>query len=89
MAIAITAATPADPSAAGVAQAPPVQKSATQSQQTTQSQPQSTDTVKITNAGQTALQESLEPQTQTATEASKGDHQAQRLLAKELAAQKT
>jgi hypothetical protein len=43
------------------------------------------DTVNISTAAQNALQESAETSTQTAKEASRGDHQAQRLLAKETA----
>ncbi|MGH9742181.1 MAG: hypothetical protein ACRD51_07485 [Candidatus Acidiferrum sp.] len=46
------------------------------------------DTVQISTAAQTALQEVQETQAQTVHEASHGDHQAQRLLAKEAAAKK-
>jgi hypothetical protein len=45
------------------------------------------DTVQISNAAK-ALQEVSETRYQTAQEASRGDHQAQKLLAKETAAQK-
>jgi hypothetical protein len=47
------------------------------------------DTVQITSAAQAALQEVIETPVQTASEARGGDHQAQRLLAKETAAQKS
>jgi hypothetical protein len=43
------------------------------------------DTVQISAAAQTALQESKESQAQTATEAAHGDRQAVKLLAKETA----
>ncbi|MDA8327322.1 MAG: hypothetical protein M0033_14095 [Nitrospiraceae bacterium] len=54
----------------------------------TQSKPQQTpnETVQISNAAQAALKELTETQAQTAKEANTGDHQAQRLLAKEAAA---
>ena len=45
-------------------------------------------TVNISSAAQTALQESQETQAQTVKEASRGDRQAGRLLAKESAAKK-
>lgn len=45
-----------------------------------------TDTVKISNAGQQALQEYRETSVQTAQEAARGDLQAKHLLAKEQAA---
>jgi hypothetical protein len=44
------------------------------------------DTATISNAGKQALQESLETNAQTTKEASHGDLQARRLLAKEAAA---
>ena len=47
------------------------------------------DTVAISNAAQTALQEAQETQAQTIKEASSGDRQAQRLVAKENAAHTT
>lgn len=53
-----------------------------------QTSPIPKDTVQISNAAQTALQESQETQAQTAKEAVGGDRQAQRLLAKETAAKK-
>jgi hypothetical protein len=43
------------------------------------------DTVQISTAAQTALQESKESQAQTAKEAAHGDRQAVKLLAKETA----
>jgi len=43
------------------------------------------DTVQISTAAQTALQESKETQAQTAQEAAHGDRQAAKLLAKETA----
>jgi hypothetical protein len=46
------------------------------------------DTVQISTAAQTAVQESRETFTQTAQEASRGDRQAAQLLAKEAAAKK-
>jgi hypothetical protein len=49
--------------------------------------PMVSDTVQISNAAR-ALQETLETPAQTAKEASRGDRQAQRLLAKETAAEK-
>ena len=54
----------------------------------TQSKPQQTakDTVQVSSAAQAMLQEATETSAQTAKEASAGDHQAQRLLAKEAAA---
>ncbi|HZC66276.1 MAG TPA: hypothetical protein VE545_06865 [Candidatus Dormibacteraeota bacterium] len=45
------------------------------------------DTVTISNAAKAALQEATETKSQTAKEAQSGDHQAQRLLAKENSAQ--
>jgi hypothetical protein len=46
------------------------------------------DTVQISNAAR-ALQEAIETPAQTAKEASRGDRQAQKLLAREAAAHKT
>jgi hypothetical protein len=91
MVSAITSATRTDPTTAS--STGPLAKSATSSQQATQSNPQSTtstlrDTVQISNAAQAALKEVTETQAQTAKEASSGDHQAQRLLAIEAAARK-
>jgi hypothetical protein len=89
MAIAITSAHQAGSTPASATQAPSAAKSAVLSQKSTPSQTLSTDTVQISNAAQTALQEVLEAPAQTAKEARGGDHQAQRLLAREAAAQKT
>jgi len=50
-------------------------------------QPAITDTVKISSAAQTVAQEATETAAQTAREASNGDRQAQRLIAKENAAE--
>jgi hypothetical protein len=93
MVSAIRGANPIDPTA-GATQTRPMAKPATSSQKTTESQSQtptrtSTDTVHITSAAQAGLQESIETPAQTAKEASGGDHQAQRLLAKEAVAVKT
>lgn len=89
MAIAITSTHQADATPASATQAPPAAKSPTVSQKSTPSQTLSADTVQISSAAQTALQEVLEAPAQTAKEARGGDHQAQRLLAREAAAQKT
>jgi hypothetical protein len=91
MAHAITSATPTE--LATATQTRPVASSAASSQKPTPSQPQSTtsipkDTVQISTAAQTALQEAKETPTQTAQEARSGDHQAQRLLASQAAAKK-
>ena len=84
---AITNTSHAAAAAGSETQTQPVAKSATSS---TQSHPQPaariiTDTVQISSAAQ-ALQEAIESPAQTAKEASAGDHQAQRLLAREAAA---
>lgn len=62
---------------------PPVQQKSTQSKP---QQPAKTDTVHISNAALAAVQEATETNAQTANEASHGDSQAQRLLAKQAAA---
>ena len=82
----VTHATQAEPTGAVFAQSQPVAKSVT----STQSQPQSktsipTDTVQISDAARAALQETMETPAQTAKEAGAGDHQAQRILAREAA----
>jgi hypothetical protein len=87
---AITNVNRADP--ASVAQAKPAANSATSSQQPTQSKTASpaggpVDTVQLSNAA-LAAQELLETSAQTTKEAYLGDHQAQRLLAREAAAEK-
>ena len=50
------------------------------------SQPTNVDTVKLTSGAKAVLQEALESPAQTAKEASAGDAQAKRLIAKETAA---
>ncbi|HME36297.1 MAG TPA: hypothetical protein VKF84_13760 [Candidatus Sulfotelmatobacter sp.] len=70
------------PAALPVAQATPVQPTSSKPAP----QPSAPDTVQVSNAAKTLLQETLESSSQTATEASKGDVQAQRLLAREAAA---
>ena len=65
--------------------------SATPSQKPTQTASSSgapVDTVQISSAAQAASKETLETSAQTAKEATGGDHKAQRLLAKEAAAEK-
>ena len=89
MAHAISSATQADATTASATQTQPVAKTATSSAKATQSPSKTpTDTVQISSAAKAALQEALETPAQTATEARSGDHQAQRLLAKEAAAKK-
>jgi len=76
---------------ASAPQPTPATNSASQSQTPAQSQASSAapvDTVQISNNAQAALKEILETSAQTAKEAANGDHQAQRLLAKETAARK-
>ena len=53
-----------------------------------QSKPQQapTDTVQISSAAKSALQEAMETRAQTLQEAARGDNQAQRLLARDAAA---
>jgi hypothetical protein len=73
---------------ANSAQAKPA-ASASASQKPVPSQtPAPVDTVQISNVAQAALKESIETAAQTAKEAAGGDLQAQRLLAKEMAAEK-
>ena len=91
MAISIANAPHTNPTAARATPAPAVAKSATPSQNSTQPQPTPSipnDTVQISNAAKAAQLEALETPVQTAKEAGSGDPQAQRLLAKEAAAQK-
>jgi hypothetical protein len=91
MANAISSATPADPTIAAAAQKLPVAKSAKATDDSTQAKPVAApkDTVQISGAAQSAVQEARETRTQTTQEAAKGDRQAQKLLAKETAAQKS
>jgi len=66
---------------------------ATAAQKPQEAKPQSTasnvqDTVTVSSAAQAALKEATETAAQTQKEAASGDHQAQRLQAKEQAAEK-
>ena len=93
MANAITGVTHTAPAAAKDVQAQPAPQAAPANQKASQPQPAAKasapkDTVQISTAAQTALQESRETSTQTAQEASRGDRQAARLLVKEAAAKK-
>jgi hypothetical protein len=64
----------------------PASKTQTQSTTTTQASTSSASyAVTISNAARAALAEATETSVQTAQEAGRGDHQAQRLLAKEQA----
>jgi hypothetical protein len=74
----IHSVTPAQP-AAQVTAAQPTTSKAT-------AQPAAVDTVQISSAAKTLSQENLETAAQTAHEASSGDVQAQRLLARHAAA---
>lgn len=92
MANAISSVTQAAPAAVTAAQAQAAPQAAPANQKASQPQaaaktPPPIDTVQVSTAAQAALQESRETSTQTAQEASRGDHQAARLLAK-LAAEK-
>ena len=74
-------------SASGSASAAPASsKSASSSTESPASSATSSYTVSISNAARAMLAEASETSVQTAQEAAKGDHQAQRLLAKETAA---
>jgi hypothetical protein len=91
MAIGITNVTQNNPTTA--IQTPAVAKPATSSPKAAPSKPTATtrvpqDTVQISGAAQTALQEASETPAQTAREAQKGDRQAQNLLAKETPSKK-
>jgi hypothetical protein len=86
MTTAISSANHTDPTAASANQPRPAAKSPTPSQP--KSATLATDTVSISSAARAAQQESLETPAQTAKEAGAGDHQAQRLLAREAAARK-
>ena len=92
MTIAITGAAQHNPPPATTTQAQPEAKAAAANPKPAPAQapstsPAATDTVQISNAAR-ALQEAIETPSQTAREASRGDRQAQRLLAKEAAANK-
>jgi hypothetical protein len=69
-------------------QAAPTNQKAAQPQPAPKA-PAPKDTVQISTAAQSALAESRETSTQTAQEASRGDRQAARLLAKEAVAKKS
>lgn len=87
---AANSATQANLATSNATPARPEAKSATGGQTPAQPQPAAkapTDTVQISSAA-LALQEAVETPAQTAKEAGHGDHQAQRLLAKEAAAAK-
>jgi hypothetical protein len=93
MSNAITVANQAAPPAVSQAQAQAAPQAAAANQKASQPQaaaktPPPIDTVQISTAAQSALQESRETSTQTAQEASRGDHQAARLLAKQAAEKK-
>ena len=85
---ALTTVTQTVPTAPGQTEAAPKTASASQKSARVVTSPISKDTVQISAAAQTALQESQETKAQTTKEAAGGDHQAQRLLAKETAAKK-
>jgi hypothetical protein len=75
-------------SVSGASQIQPAAHPATQSPKATQSKtesPKKTDTVQLSSIAQASFQEATETPTQTAKEASGGDHQAQRLLARQAA----
>jgi pyruvate/2-oxoglutarate dehydrogenase complex dihydrolipoamide acyltransferase (E2) component len=69
------------------AAAQPAKTAAPAESPTTSSTP--TDTVTLSSAAQALAKEMSETPAQTAKEAAVGDHQAQRLLAKEMAARHT
>lgn len=79
----ITNATQTDPVVAGASN-----QKVTPSQPPSNTSTTTTDTVSISSAAKAALQEATETQAQTIKEAQSGNLQAQRLLAKEEAAQK-
>lgn len=92
MTLAITGAAHDNPPPATTVQAQPEAKATAANPRPAPAQapspsPAATDTVQISNAAR-ALQEAVETPSQTAKEASRGDRQAQRLLAKEAAASK-
>jgi hypothetical protein len=91
MAHPVASVTHIEPARATAPVAQSVAKPPAQSQKPTQSQPSPApaDTVQISNAAKAALQEATETRAQTAQEAGKGDIQAQRLLIRETAGQKS
>src|SRR5258708_10094176 len=94
MANAITGVTHAAPAGVKAVQPQAAPQAAPANQKASQPQPGAkapapNDTVQISTAAHTALQESRETSTQTAQEPSRGDRQAARLLAKQAAAKKS
>ncbi len=89
MALSITSATHADPAAVAASKAPVAQPAPSSQKSVSAKAPAKSrapkDTVQISSAAQSALQEATETAAQTAKEARAGDHQAVRLLAKEQA----
>jgi hypothetical protein len=83
MAFAISGATHANPSAASAAPSQAPAPSPAPSKKATSPPPMPQDSVHISNAAKAALQELTETRFQTAQEASRGDLQVRRLLAKE------
>jgi len=89
----IESAPRADSNASNLSRNEAVAKSVASKPGPDQSHPQSgtgaiKDTVQISSAAQTLLKEVGETPAQTAEEANRGDHQAQRLLSSEAAARK-
>lgn len=78
----ISSATPDQTATQAATQATPVQ----QTQPKSPAQPSTSDTVQISNAAKALSQENLETPAQTAKEASGGDIQAIKLLARHAAA---
>ena len=80
---------PAEPPTTGATKTKHEARSTSVNQESTQPKPQPapTDTVKLSYAALMFAQEATETPTQTRKEAMSGDRQAQRLLAKEAAAQ--
>lgn len=87
----ITGVTPPEQTTSTSVQVQSAANSAASSQKSSRPQPTSTgvDTVQISSAATSALQELLETRCQTSQEANKRDQQAQRLLAKEEGTEKT
>ena len=90
---AVTSTAQPNPATASATQAQPAAKGAAPSQKaappsTSSTSANVTDSVQISNAARAMMQEATELPSQTAVEASKGDRQAQRLLAREAAEKK-
>ena len=84
----VTSSTQADPTSTNAAQAPPAAQPTTSTEKAAQAKSTAAevkDTVTISATAQ-AIQEANETQQQSVKEAQSGDQQAQRLVAKELAA---